>query len=1260
MFEITGSDISNLSDGNLRTLVARLALSELRAQGCPLSSVTAGGNQDAADGGLDVRVECLGPLTKPDFVPRKLTGFQVKKPDMPASAIRDEMRPKGTLRAVISELAAASGSYIIVSAQGSVADKPLADRRNAIRKQLGKHRDARKLHTDFYDRDRLATWVNEYPGIVAWVRMQIGLRSAGWSSIGNWIGTTVVEPNKFLSDDNACLTDEGSREPIQLTIAEGIAKLRETLKTPGRCIRLVGLSGLGKTRLVQALFESQVGIESLDPSLAVYTDYSVETDPTARDMARELITRGNRAILVVDNCNPATHSELAHICAHSESCVSLLTIEYDVSDDEPEQTEVFRLRSASTDLVAQWLKQTFPNVSQVDRGRISEFSDGNFRVARAISDTLRKGETLGKLKNRDLFKRIFQQRNEHDQDLLLAVEDLSLLYSIDGEDSSNESELAKISRIRTVNTNVMYAALIRLGQRGIAQSRGRWRAILPHAISNFLAASALARIPPAEFDYFFENLTPRMQKSLSRRLGFLHDSPEASSVVSRWLSADSTLINLFSIEAEGLQIITNLAPVAPDVVLAKIELDLSGDNAELMLAPTFSNRWQLIRLIKMLAYDTQLFERSAILLSRFVSTELESNRGNSNSARDTFAELFHLYLSGTQAPPTKRCEVIGKLATSIDSGQRHCASIALDAMLMTGSFTSSNSFEFGARPRDWGWSPKFNRDVSDWYNSALSLSADLSETIDDLPKIIARRIRALWAIQQCHELLESIAQSLVRKKPWIEGWLAFRATLRYQGNTMRPNIKEKLHTIIDQLKPLDLLHQARAIVLSGDGSGWDIVDGDPDDDDVMRPWERASKMAQEVGRFLAQDDKTRKEFVSELITSQNQQRVFECGQGLAEGAADLLAMWQELVDTFALSTLEKRDPTVLGGFVNFAYQRDATFTSQILDSTINNPDLRSYLPFLQARIGIDSAGIKRLRHAISKGVMNSTEFNQIANGSVIESPPKDLGGLLLDVANLADGVAVALDILSMHFFNDAKIEKPWDQSIIKIGRSLLTRMNFQKNKPRHDYQMKTVVRVCCSGDEGEETAREMCFNLHNAIASYQTSPHEVRHLIEGLFETQTLIALDIFLLHGATTNNSHFIELHFDFDSPIEKIESTALHKWASIDPILRYELLGQSIPMFKHKNGEDSDDIDTLFLELLEYAPNKTAFLGDHYTRLQARSGVGPLVDILERRRSKILKLMDHHNTDVTDWINDILPDLELWIEKERQRNKSNEQSFE
>lgn len=76
------------------------------------------------------------------------------------------MCPKGMLRQSIRELADASDAYVIVSSLGSVADAPLADRRQAMRDALGDIPNAAQLHTDFYDRVRLTSWVNEYAGIV--------------------------------------------------------------------------------------------------------------------------------------------------------------------------------------------------------------------------------------------------------------------------------------------------------------------------------------------------------------------------------------------------------------------------------------------------------------------------------------------------------------------------------------------------------------------------------------------------------------------------------------------------------------------------------------------------------------------------------------------------------------------------------------------------------------------------------------------------------------------------------------------------------------------------------------------------------------------------------------------------------------------------------------------------------------------------------------------------------------------------------------
>lgn len=88
-------------------------------------------------------------MARADFVPRANTGFQVKKPDMAAGAIRKEMCPKGALRPAIAELAQLQGAYIIVSAQGSVADKPLQERREAMRAQLTSLASPTDLYVDF-------------------------------------------------------------------------------------------------------------------------------------------------------------------------------------------------------------------------------------------------------------------------------------------------------------------------------------------------------------------------------------------------------------------------------------------------------------------------------------------------------------------------------------------------------------------------------------------------------------------------------------------------------------------------------------------------------------------------------------------------------------------------------------------------------------------------------------------------------------------------------------------------------------------------------------------------------------------------------------------------------------------------------------------------------------------------------------------------------------------------------------------------------
>ena len=145
----------------------------MRRRVLPSSAVTWSGNQTAKDGGLDVRVAAGTPID--GFIPKPQTDVQVKKLDMPRAEIVDEMKPKPArvLRPVIVELADADGAYIIVSSDGSTADSALRNRREAMAEAVNTSAGG-KLVLDFYDRNRVATWVRDHAGLIPWVRSRIG------------------------------------------------------------------------------------------------------------------------------------------------------------------------------------------------------------------------------------------------------------------------------------------------------------------------------------------------------------------------------------------------------------------------------------------------------------------------------------------------------------------------------------------------------------------------------------------------------------------------------------------------------------------------------------------------------------------------------------------------------------------------------------------------------------------------------------------------------------------------------------------------------------------------------------------------------------------------------------------------------------------------------------------------------------------------------------------------------------------------------
>lgn len=104
-----------------------------------------------------------------------------------------------------------------------------------------------------------------------------------------------------------------------------------------------------------------------------YTNMSDNPHPQPIGPASDLIASKVPAVIVVDNCPPDLHRRLTETVRKAGSTASVITIEYDIREDEPEETDVFRVEPSSEHLVEKLIKGRFKNVSAVDANTIARF-----------------------------------------------------------------------------------------------------------------------------------------------------------------------------------------------------------------------------------------------------------------------------------------------------------------------------------------------------------------------------------------------------------------------------------------------------------------------------------------------------------------------------------------------------------------------------------------------------------------------------------------------------------------------------------------------------------------------------------------------------------------------------------------------------------------------------------------------------------------------------------------------------------------------
>jgi hypothetical protein len=1205
MFDITADHIACLNDELLRELIGRLCEAEASAARQSPLTITWGGNQTSPDGGIDVRVAMHSLIAPARNLPRANCGFQVKAEDMPRRAILEEMKPNGSLRDSIRALADVSGAYIIVSSQGSTSDTSLTNRRAAMAEAVGSLSNAASLHLDFYDRTRIATWVRDHAGIVLWVRERVARSIPGWKAYGDWTGSADGVNPEYILDDRLRVHGPNSRE--NCSALDGLQHIRARLAQVRGVVRLVGLSGTGKTRFAQALFDDRLGTRTLLPSLAIYTNLSDDPSPQPVALATDLISQHKRAVLVIDNCPPDLHRSLSSVCRASESQLSVLSIEYDVREDQPEGTDVFELQRSSDDLIETLLQRRFPALSRVNAQTVAHFASGNARVALALAGTVTSGESLAELQDADLFQRLFEQRHGSNPSLLQTAQACSLVYSFQGEDASQaeHAELLRLAQIFGIDIRSFYQDLVELHHRDLLQKRGVWRALLPHAVANRLAALALENILPSDFQRFWEDAPPRLLRSFSRRLGYLHTSAEARRIVEAWLAPEGILGRVELLDELHKALLANVAPVAPTATLEAISRacqrqrenggSLEGEGLRVILHS--------------LAFEASMFDQAFASLIDLI--EYEAPGPYANQLRNDFSSLFHIYLSGTHATVEQRIAALESLSHSPSDQRREFGYSGLNAMLQSSHFTSFQHFDFGGRPRDFGLDPRTRAEVRHWFTSALELCKRMDATNSDasirVRKIVSDHLRGLWSTVSLFDEVETLCREFAERRSWPEGWSAIRSIRRFREEPLPTEQDTQLSGVERALEPRSVQDRVRAFVLRGAHAFWDDLG--------LRDYEaqhlRLQTVVIDLGRAIGQDTATFDELLPELVLADNGTLLAPFSKGYIERTSSPREGWHRLVRAFVAADPEKRNIEILACYMFNLASADPQMAEELLAEIVNHPILAAWFPNLQSRVHVSDEGLERLRFSLENELAPVDRYRNLGFAKAALSDDQ-LSLLLPLIGSKNNGFDIALDCIWMRLATSGREDEPASsEAIIMAGRNLLADHIFSRDNRFDHYHFAEVAKHCLSRNADAPVAVTILQNAHAASRRFQLGFGEANAVVCSIMAVQPVASLDTIFATRSITGHSGMDHM-FDHDdllgAPFDSIPESLLLEWCDQDAESRYTWVASSMcPFIKGQNTGMPRWKETA-MALLGRAPNRIELLRNYIDQLRPTSWTGSL----------------------------------------------------
>ncbi len=1073
-----------------------------------------------------------------------------------------------------------------------------------------------------------------------------------------WKTWEASTPQKFAFEENDYILQQLK------TISENIA--------PGNLIRILGLSGIGKTKMLLECFRpgNNIGMTTDVCDRILYANMNECDSNVVIAKIKELFRKKKRKTIVLDNCPLLVFEQIKPLFSIEGCELNLITISPEPNESQQAidlegKTLIIKLVAKEFQPVVRTLLQKNFELTADEIELLVDYSNGlSFYADLMATNKETAIQQPGSLTNANLLDRLLGPlyNDENNKTIIKAT----AIFSRFGFIKDNEPEYKAIALSQALcplpendpelRTRKFKEICDEMRERGLLEDVGFSLAFRPTPLALRLAEEWWRTCTTQKFNEILPILKENgLVEKFCQQFRLLQHVAHAKEIVANLCDGVFNSAEVLNTE-EGSRIFRSFVDVNPQacaVALTKAFSTLGKQE----LSEIDEGRRNLVWALEKLCFRADTFQVAIRIMASFAVAE---NENISNNATQQFLQLFHIFLPGTTVDLETRWDII------IDciNKDRDYFELGIKAAMRA---LKSDSFHRMGGPSEneqlIDYRPTHSEVISYWEKAIAILENNIND--DKLSAdIIEVLINSLYGLSAHHAgaIILPVIKRLLEAK--IVGWLEVRSRVRQVLRSNRVFDKEVisgLENLLSEITPDDFVSQIMMYVVKPTSEDY-FSDSDDDSSNFLQ--KKVSELAEQ---FLLKPEEWTS--VLSILFSGHIAEGINWGKSLGnivsnpEDAHRILAVFFEAITHL---TAENRNVGVLMGFLRTVKYKEVV--EETFEKLISNIELQSLVFSMASNVDLSLQQISQIIHLVEKGAFPVSALNCFLYGWGLKHlEQQNVLEILSRISQISnEGKALAFGIAYTWSYND---EEAWvkfrdflrqlliqDAEIIMAAftrsqdfyywseaiRKLLRESN---DNELADIVIKIIIKKSNSWDDSFASRNDF-YNILDVL--------QQRYFVQ-LWENLQVVYLNVESYGAAAFHFRDLLGAKHDYygqtegiifkDNP-EKFET--VFNWAKDNKDQNLYWIAEWLPVFANDKNANSKWHPYALAFLSEFGTQKEVLSGIS-AKIGSYSWVGSVIGRYETVKEMFVELLNHPLSEVKRWASENLKITESRLDWER-----------